>query len=72
MIDQHILESQGETHLLTMTDMVQLGLSGSRFASQNRATLSEHFHLGECNAKTMLKRLNMFNISKDAIMRVIT
>jgi ribonuclease M5 len=72
MIDQHILESQQDQHMLTMSDMVKLGLTGSSNASKKRTAISAHFHLGECNAKTMLKRLNMFNISKDAIMRVIT
>lgn len=71
MIDQHVLESKQDHHILTMTDMVNLGLTGSPRASHKRTAISEHFHLGECNAKTMLKRINMFNITKDAIMRVI-
>ncbi|MFW5838322.1 MAG: ribonuclease M5 [Bacillota bacterium] len=72
MIDQHVLKSQIEHRILTMSDMVSLGLSGSPCASQKRRAIAAYFHLGECNAKTMLKRLNMFNIQKDAILKVIT
>ncbi len=72
MIDKHILASQVEKEMLTMTDMVNFGLTGSPYASEKRKAISIYFHLGECNAKTMLKRLNMFNIQKDAIMKVIT
>lgn len=72
MIDEHVLATHSTKQLLTMKDMVNLGLAGSYNASEKRVVLSNYFHLGECNAKTMLKRLNMFNITKDAIMRVIT
>lgn len=72
MIDQHILEASEDQHKLTMSDMVSLGLTGSPYASQRRKAIASHFHLGECNAKTLLKRLNMFNITKDDIMKVIT
>ena len=55
---------------LTATDMFLLNLSGNN-SSKNKQKVIEHFHLGVCNSKTLLKRLNALNISKEELEKVI-
>ena len=43
---------------VTANDLVQLGLSGQEDSIHKRQLVSEKFHLGFCNAKTFLKRVN--------------
>ncbi len=55
---------------LTATDMFLLNLSGSN-SSKNKQKVIEHFNLGVCNSKTLLKRLNSLNISKEELEKII-
>ena len=43
---------------VTSNDLVKLGLAGSEDSFEKRQKVSEKFHLGFCNAKTFLKRVN--------------
>ena len=43
---------------VTSNDLVQLGLTGQEDSFEKRKKVSEKFHLGFCNAKTFLKRVN--------------
>ena len=52
---------------LTTTDLYELGLSGSKEASNKREKIAKTLHLGHGNAKTMLKRLNALGITKEQI-----
>lgn len=64
----HIMPSfDNVTGTLTMADLCELGLIGSDGAVMKRRIVSERFHLGEANAKTMLKRLNAMNVSREQI-----
>ena len=63
-------------NLLTYTDIEQsisesefyaLGLSGNEDSASLRRLISEHFHLGKCNGKTLLKRLNLAGITAEEI-----
>ncbi len=63
-------------NLLTYTDIEQsisesefyaLGLSGNEDSASLRRLVSEHFHLGKCNGKTLLKRLNLAGITAEEI-----
>ena len=63
-------------HLLTYTDMKQsiskeefysLGLNGGKDSASLRQLVSGHFHLGKCNAKTLIKRLNLAGITAEEI-----
>lgn len=56
---------------LTNYDLFELGLNGNDDSFKKRKYLTEYFHLGFANSKTLLKRLNMLNISKEEIMEVI-
>lgn len=49
----------------------ELGLKGNKDSSELRDIVSNHFHLGKCNSKTMFKRLNMLGIRYDDIVKVL-
>ncbi len=52
---------------LSWQDFVSLGLSGNENSSVIRKKVLNHFHLGEANAKTCYKRLNMLQLKKEEI-----
>ena len=52
---------------LSDEEFFELGLKGMEDSSEKREKVSAFFHLGKCNAKTMLKRLNMLGITKKDI-----
>lgn len=47
----------------TMADMLNLGLQGKDDSAQRREWLGTIYHLGKPNAKTLLKRFNLLQIS---------
>lgn len=49
--------------LLKESDLFELKLCGQN-TKNRKEKIIEHYHLGHCNAKTLLKRLNMINVSK--------
>ena len=56
---------------LTMNDLVELGLSGTSESLQKRGLVSKKLHIGFCNSKTFLKRLNYLGISKDELKKLL-
>lgn len=56
---------------LSLEEFNELGLSGNADSTIKRDILSKHYHLGKCNAKTMLKRLNMLEITYKDILEVL-
>ena len=52
---------------LTMADLYSLGLMGKSDSVNKRYLVSKKFHIGKCNAKTMLKRLNLLNVTMDEV-----
>lgn len=56
--------------LLTQTDLYTLQLCGSDSAI-NKEKVCAHFHLGHCNSKTLLKRLNLLGITIEQIKEVL-
>lgn len=52
---------------LTNADLVELGLSGQPDSQEKRKHFCEKYHLGYCNAKTFLRRLNSCNITKEKL-----
>ena len=52
---------------VTSNDLVQLGLTGQPDSFEKRQKISEKFHLGFCNAKTFLKRVNYSGITIEDI-----
>ena len=57
----------GKSGFLSMYDLYKLHLVGFPESKSKRKTLSEYFHLGYVNAKTLVKRANQFNISYNEI-----
>ncbi len=60
-----------ENTIWNTTDMYELGLMGDANASLNREYLSRVLCLGHVNAKQMLKRLNLFGISKEEVITTL-
>ena len=56
---------------LSLQDFNELGLNGKPDSSIKRDLLSKRYHLGKCNAKTMLKRLNMLSLTYEDIIEVL-
>lgn len=52
-------------------DLYELGLLGKEDSKSKREKVCEHYHLGWCNAKTFLKRVNMFGLTIEKIKEVI-
>lgn len=69
------------THLLTYTDSIkesiswiefmELGCSGKEDSSKKRRILEEYLHIGKSNAKTLFKRLNMIQITKEECIKIL-
>jgi ribonuclease M5 len=56
---------------LTMQDLAKLGFVGDQHAAILREKTNQHFHLGPCNVKTMLKRLNVLGIGYDELKAIL-
>ena len=56
---------------VTEVDLYEMGLLGKEDSKNKRNIVCERYHLGWCNAKTFLKRVNMFGLKVDDIKDVI-
>lgn len=54
-------------NLITLNDLYDLDLIGHVNSKQYRQILNDKLHIGYCNSKQLVKRLNMFNISLEHI-----
>ena len=52
---------------INMADFYDLGLMGLDSSSYRRDVVSKKYHIGKCNSKTMLKRLNLLGVSKEEL-----
>lgn len=57
--------------IIFMNDLVELGLVGEGEASEKRKHVCDKLHLGFCNAKTFLKRLNNCRITKEDLKKYV-
>jgi len=55
---------------LTETDLFLLKISGIN-SSKNKEKITNYFHLGYCNSKTLLKRLNLLNVKKETLEKIL-
>lgn len=55
---------------LTSTDLFLLNLSGDN-SSINKQKVIDYYHIGHCNSKTLLKRLNLLGVSKEELEKII-
>lgn len=63
----HVVSYDEFHHTINVEDMYELHLMGSDDSSYRRDVVSREFHIGKCNGKTMLKRLNMLGISREEL-----
>lgn len=66
-IDNAYEEKEFSQGNLSMSDLNELGLTGSDESKLKRDFVCDKLHLGFCNAKTFLKRLNNNGITKEEL-----
>lgn len=57
--------------IVTESDLFMLGLLGKSDSKQKRQKICDYFHLGWCNGKTFLKRVNMFGLTLSDLKEVL-
>ena len=60
-----------EVGTITHSDLNKLGLEGSDNSSKNRQKVIDKYHLGFCNAKTFLKRVNYSRLTIEDLKRCL-
>lgn len=60
------------TQLFTAADLIAAGLSGTEDATQRRAKVGAVLGIGYANAKTFLRRLNHYGVTKAEFTRAVT
>lgn len=70
-LEKHIHKPTEKKTDLTYGDLYRLGLVGSEHSKRKREALCNHFSIGLANGKTLLKKLDMFGIKKNDILKVI-
>lgn len=56
---------------LTMNDLYELNLNGSKNSKQLRKTICDYLHIEYLNAKQLLKKLKMLGLNKNDLMEII-
>ncbi len=56
---------------LSKEEFYELGLAGESDSASKRTKVAKHFHLGECNGKTLFKRINMLGIGYKDIKEIL-
>ena len=56
---------------ITYSDLLELGLTGKEDSTAKREKICDYYHLGWCNAKTFLKRVNMFGLNINDLKEVL-
>lgn len=62
-LKNNIVNSKDPIGSIEMSDLVALGLVGAEDSDSKREKICKKFHLGFCNAKTFLKRINNCGIT---------
>lgn len=70
--DAKCYEGKEEIYRYNLSDFYQLGLSGKANSSFLREKVYEHYSLGYGNAKTLMNRLSIINVSKDELKEYIS
>lgn len=69
-LKNYIVSSKDPIGNIQMSELVKIGLVGSQESDKKREKVCEKFHLGFCNAKTFLKRLNNCGITLEEVKKV--
>ena len=67
----NLLSTGSEIGNLTSSDLYELGIVGSVDSCKIREKLSAIYPLGHANGKTILKRLNYLNVSKEELEKIV-
>lgn len=68
----NVIEMKESNHpQITYKDLYELELIGCKNAKSNRKKLTDSIGIGLSNGKTILKKLNMFGITKDEIINTL-
>lgn len=67
----HLISYQECKDSINQSELYELGLSGDNHAAAGREKICRYYHLGKCNGKTLLKRLNMLGIKKEELKKVL-
>ena len=67
----NIITYTDKNNTITNEELYKLGLLGNNNSKELRDKISKHFHIGKCNGKTLIKRLNMLNLSYNDIVGVL-
>ena len=62
-LDSYIQVDKTAVDSITHTDLNKLGLEGAEDSAAKREKVINKFHLGYCNAKTFLKRVNYSHLT---------
>ena len=69
---QSLLTFQEKQETFAYSDYLTMGLSGQKNSKQLRILISNHYHIGESNGKTLWKRLNALQLQKEEIAEVLS
>ena len=70
-LQNYIQTDKITTGSITNADLVNLGLVGDENSANKRKLIIDKFHLGHCNAKTFLKRLNYLHLTVEEITKAL-
>ena len=70
-IENYVCYKKVVENNLTMNDFMELKLTGDISSSEIREKVSNYFHTGYSNAKTLLKHLNMLGVTKEELVEVL-
>lgn len=66
-LESYVESNPDKVSNITMSDLVKLGFIGEVDSLHKRNAVSERYHLGFCNAKTFLKRINYSGLTIEEI-----
>ena len=55
---------------LIANDLYELHIAGNN-SKENKEKIINHYHLGKCNSKTLLKRLNMLGLNRKDLEKIL-
>ena len=67
----YIETKKDEIGTITHSDLNKLGLEGREDSSKNRQKVIDKYHLGFCNAKTFLKRVNYSHLTLEDLKKCL-
>lgn len=67
----YISEGIVEENSLSWQEYIELGLSGKVDSKEKRNVLAEKLHIGQANAKTFYRRLNMLQVTFEELERMM-